>query len=92
MLAAYYGGSLSPTLRSWLVLYKAISDLHWALWALLQHANHNPAEDFRAYALGRLRRCKDRMQSPGFGRHLDVVSAEHRQRPSKRSYSGCHND
>ena len=85
MLAAYYGGSPSPMLRSRLVLYKAISDLHWALWALLQHAN-NTAEDFLAYALGRLGRCKARMESLDFGRHLDVVRAEHRQRPCERLY------
>ena len=87
MLAAYYGGPLSPMLRSRLVLYKAMSDLHWALWALVQHANHNAAEDFLAYALNRLERCKARMESPGFARHLDVVlRAEHRQRPSRRPY------
>lgn len=86
MLAAYYGGSVSPMLRSRLVLYKAISDLHWTLWALVQHANHNAAEDFQAYAMGRLGRCKDRMESPGFGRHLHVARAEHRQRPSRRPY------
>lgn len=86
MLAAYYGASVSPMLRSRLVLYKAISDLHWALWALVQHANHNVAENFRAYALDRLGRCKARMESPGFGRHLDAVRVGNRQRPSRRPY------
>lgn len=81
MLAAYYGGAVSPMLRSRLVLYKAVSDLHWALWALVQDASRNAAEDFRAYALNRLERCKARMQSPGFGRHLDAVRVEHRHRP-----------
>ena len=76
MLTAYYGGPVSPLLRSRLVLYKAVSDLHWALWALVQDANHNAAEDFRAYAMNRLERCKARMQSPGFGRHLDAVRPE----------------
>ena len=84
MLSAYYGGSVPPILLSRLVLYKAISDLHWALWALVQHANHNAAEDFLAYALNRLARCKERMESPGFGRHIDVVRAERRQRHSRR--------
>ena len=79
MLAAYYGGSVSPMLRSRLVLYKAISDLHWALWALVQHANHNAAEDFLAYALRRLERCKTRMQSPDFGRHLAAVRFQRRR-------------
>ena len=83
MLAAYYGGPVSPMLRSRLVLYKAMSDLHWALWALVQHANHNAAENFLAYAMNRLARCKARMESPGFNRHLDVVRAKHRQHPSR---------
>ncbi|WP_166397794.1 choline kinase family protein [Rubrobacter marinus] len=75
MLLAYYGGAVSPMLRSRLLLYKAVGDLHWALWALVQHANRNAAEDFLAYALGRLKRCKARMESPDFVRHLDVVRA-----------------
>ena len=33
------------------------------------------------YALGRLKRCKTRMESPNFGRHLDLVRFEHRQCP-----------
>ena len=47
-----------------------MSDLHWAL---VKHANGNPAEDFRAYALERLERCRRRVGSPDFDRHLGVV-------------------
>jgi thiamine kinase-like enzyme len=73
MLEVYRGGPVPPALYSRLELYKAMSDLHWALWGFVQHANGNPAEDFRAYALERLERCKKRVGSPGFGRHLGVV-------------------
>ena len=60
----------APALYSRLGLYKAMSDLHWAL---VKHANGNPAEDFRAYALERLERCRRRVGSPDFDRHLGVV-------------------
>jgi thiamine kinase-like enzyme len=73
MLEVYRGGPVTPALYSRLELYKAMSDLHWALWGFVQHANGNPAEDFRAYALERLERCKRRVGSPDFGRHLGVV-------------------
>ena len=32
------------------VIYKAMCDLLWTLWGLIQHANENPADDFWAYA------------------------------------------
>ena len=50
-----------------------MSDLHWSVWGFVQHAKGNLAEDFRGYALGRLGRCKARMSSADFGRHLSVV-------------------
>ena len=73
MMKTYCGGAVPPALYSRLVLYKAMSDLHWALWGLIQHANDNPAEDFLSYALGRLERCKVLMASTDFGWHLAVV-------------------
>lgn len=85
MMEAYYGGA-PPALYSRLALYKTMSDLHWSLWALVQCANGNPAEDFLAYARGRLERCKFQMDSADFGRHLTVVSAGHRSRASRRTY------
>ncbi len=92
MLEVYRGGPVPPALYSRLELYKAMSDLHWALWGFVQHANENPAEDFRAYALERLERCKRRVGSPDFGRHLGVVlmgrgglrSAGRSHRPAQR--------
>jgi hypothetical protein len=50
-----------------------MSDLHWSVWGIVQHAKGNPAEDFRSYGLKRLGRSKARMSSADFGRHLSVV-------------------
>jgi thiamine kinase-like enzyme len=74
MMDAYYGvASPSMNLYSRLALYKAMSDLLWSLWGLIQHANDNPRNDFLTYALGRLRRCKTLMGDTDFSRHLDAV-------------------
>ncbi len=70
MMEAYYGGPAPAALYSRLALYKTMSDLHWSLWALVQHANDNPADDFRTYAAARLERCKVRMGGADFGLHL----------------------
>ena len=73
MMETYYGGPPPAALYSRLALYKTMSDLHWSLWAMVQHANGNPAEDFRTYATMRLERCKTRMGSADFGRYLAAV-------------------
>jgi hypothetical protein len=77
MLEVYRGGPVPPALYSRLELYKAMSDLHWALWGFVQHANGNPAEDFWAYALGRLEHCKRWVGGTDFGRHLSVLLTGH---------------
>src|SRR5215210_3947640 len=73
MMEAYYGTGLSPRLYSRLEIYKAMSDLHWSVWSLVQYAKGNPAEDFWSYALERLGRSKARMSGADFGWHLSVV-------------------
>ena len=73
MMEAYYGARLSPVLYSRLEVYKAMSDLHWSVWGIVQHAKGNPAEDFWSYGLERLGRSKTRMSGADFGRHLSVV-------------------
>ena len=73
MMEAYYGTRLSPVLYSRLEVYKAMSDLHWSIWGIVQHAKGNRAEDFRSYGLERLGRSKARMSSADFSRHLSVV-------------------
>lgn len=73
MMAAYFGRPPSAAETGRMVIYKAMCDLLWTLWGLIQHADGNPAEDFWAYATGRFDRCKALMQSPGFAGHLDAV-------------------
>jgi thiamine kinase-like enzyme len=73
MLTAYFGGEATPQDRGRMVIYKAMCDLLWTLWGLIQLANNNPAEDFRAYADGRFGRCKALMATPDFADHLRAV-------------------
>ncbi len=63
-----------------MVIYKAMCDLLWTLWGLIQLADGNPADDFRAYADGRFARCKALMAQEDFPRHLAAITAD--QRPS----------
>ncbi|MER8682589.1 phosphotransferase family protein [Mesorhizobium sp. M1405] len=73
MMLAYFGGEPTPAERARIVIYKAMCDLLWTLWGLIQLANKNPADDFRAYADGRFARCKTLMETPEFSRHLAAV-------------------
>jgi thiamine kinase-like enzyme len=73
LLAAYFGGPPSAAARGRMVAYKAMCDLLWTLWGLIQHANANPAEDFWAYAANRFARCNRLMDSDGFPAHLAAV-------------------
>ena len=73
LLAAYFGGPPSPADAGRMVAYKAMCDLLWTLWGLIQHANANPADDFWAYSLTRFERCRRLMASDGFARHLEAV-------------------
>ena len=75
MLAAYFGGEPSARDRGRMVIYKAMCDLLWTLWGLIQLANDNPADDFRAYADHRFARCKALMARAEFAAHLAAVRA-----------------
>lgn len=75
MIAAYFGGAPRPDQRGRMVIYKAMCDLLWTLWGLIQHANHNPADDFMAYALNRFGRCRALMADPTFAGHVKAVAA-----------------
>lgn len=58
MMAAYFGRPPTDAELGRLVIYKAMCDLLWTLWGLIQLADDNPAEDFWAYATGRLHAAK----------------------------------
>ena len=73
LMRAYFGGEARPAERGRVVIYKAMCDLLWTLWGLIQLANDNPADDFRAYADGRFARCKALMETVEFSRHLAAI-------------------
>ena len=75
LLAAYFDGPVPAPDRARMVIYKAMCDLLWTLWGLIQLANSNPADDFRAYADARFARCKALMGTPAFAQHLAAVRA-----------------
>jgi thiamine kinase-like enzyme len=73
LLEAYFDGHIPAGDRGRMVLYKAMCDLLWTLWGIIQHVNENPADDFWAYAVGRFERCKKLMGSPDFGRSIQAT-------------------
>ena len=73
LIEAYFGRPASAFDFGRMVIYKAMCDLLWTLWGLIQHANQNPAEDFWAYSLNRFERCRKLMRSPEFAEHLRAV-------------------
>ncbi|CAM5413178.1 thiamine kinase-like enzyme [Aquamicrobium terrae] len=74
MMRAYFGGEPRPAERGRVVIYKAMCDLLWTLWGLIQLANGNPADDFRAYSDGRFARCRALMEKPEFAGHVAAVA------------------
>lgn len=73
MLTAYFGTAPTQAQIGRMVIYKAMCDLLWTLWGLIQHADNNPAEDFWAYAINRFERCKALMMNPRFADHIAAV-------------------
>jgi thiamine kinase-like enzyme len=73
MIEAYFGGRPSPAQLGRIAVYKAMCDLLWTLWGLIQHANKNPADDFWAYSLNRFNRCRALIAEASFARHVDAV-------------------
>ena len=73
LLRGYFGREPTPEEKGRVVIYKAMCDLLWTLWGLIQFADGNPVEDFWAYATERFERCKSLMQSPSFPDHVAAV-------------------
>ncbi|MEM5493079.1 phosphotransferase family protein [Hoeflea sp. AS16] len=73
LLEAYSGGEPKAADRARMIIYKAMCDLLWTLWGLIQLANGNPVEDFRAYADGRFARCRKLMASGTFADSLKTL-------------------
>ena len=75
MFEAYLGRAPARAETGRLEIYKALTELLAALWAMIQHASGNPAADFRAYAEAAFARCGVRMRASGFEAHLEAVRA-----------------
>ena len=75
LLRAYFGGDPPPQQVARMVMYKALCDLLWTLWGVIQHVNANPAEDFWAYAVGRFERCQRLMATPEFATQIERLRA-----------------
>ena len=73
MIRAYFEGEPRPSERGRIVIYKAMCDLLWTLWGLIQHANKNPVDDFWAYSTNRFERCKALMATTEFRGHVAAV-------------------
>ncbi|MBU4528123.1 MAG: phosphotransferase family protein [Hoeflea sp.] len=73
LMEAYCGGEPDASDYARMVIYKAMCDLLWTLWGLIQLANDNPAEDFRAYADCRFARCRSLMATEEFSRCLKTL-------------------
>lgn len=74
LLEAYFSGAPTPFDTGRMVIYKAMCDLLWTLWGLIQHGNKNPADDFWAYSVNRFERCKRLMRTPEFAVHVAAVA------------------
>ena len=74
MMQAYCDGVPDKATFGRMVIYKAMCDLLWTLWGLIQHADSNPAENFWAYATGRFERCKNLMNHPDFNAHIKAIT------------------
>ena len=73
LLAAYFDGAVPPEQNARMVVYKAMCDLLWTLWGVIQHVNGNPVDDFWAYAVRRFERCQALMATPAFAEHVEVL-------------------
>lgn len=75
LLFGYFGREPTDAERGRIVIYKAMCDLLWTLWGLIQFADDNPADDFWGYATTRFERCKALMQKEEFSAHVAAVRA-----------------
>ncbi len=75
LLQAYFGVQPPAHEVGRMVAYKAMCDLLWTLWGVIQHANGNPVDDFWAYAVGRFERCRTLMSTPEYATHLECIIA-----------------
>jgi len=73
MLEAYFGRAPTSAQKGRVIIYKAMCDLLWTLWGLIQLADKNPVDDFRTYSIERFERCKVLMQNPTFAEYINAI-------------------
>ena len=73
MMEAYFKGPAPASQFGRMVIYKAMCDLLWSAWGVMQVVNGNTVEDFWAYAIMRFERCKEIMADPSFAGHLQAI-------------------
>ena len=73
MMRAYCQMEPTESQMARMIIYKAMCDLLWTLWGLIQHADNNPADDFWAYATARFDRCKKLMNTHEFSRYVIAI-------------------
>ena len=73
MLKAYFGKEPTAAQKGRVIIYKAMCDLLWTLWGLIQLADKNPADDFWAYSIERFERCEVLMQNSIFAEHINAI-------------------
>ena len=66
LMHAYFDGPPPQSQAARMVIYKALCDVLWTLWGIVQHVNDNPVEDFWAYSVGRFERCRTLMATPAY--------------------------
>ncbi|WP_424929982.1 phosphotransferase [Amaricoccus tamworthensis] len=74
LLQGYFGRDATDFEMGRFVIYKAMCDLLWTLWGLIQHSDGNTAEDFWAYSTGRFDRCRALINSREFSTHVANVA------------------
>jgi len=75
MIRAYFGGAPMAAEGGRIAIYKAMCDLLWTQWGLIQHASKNTADDYWGYANSRFTRCRRLMADPSFAANVTAVTA-----------------
>ena len=70
LLFSYFNGNVPVVQKSRMMMYRALCDLLWTLWGMIQFANKNPADDFWAYATMRLQRYQKLIATKEFDQAL----------------------
>jgi thiamine kinase-like enzyme len=74
LMRAYFDGAPPAADAARMVIYKALCDVLWSLWGIVQHIRDNPVEDFWAYAVERFERCRTLMSTPAYAAAVAELS------------------